>query len=280
MAPPGAIFYYVIMLHMASPIHTTHSLSSFDDSRGVYHTGGIQRGSKHNLHPHHRAVPQLSRMQLWNEIVMVFLAVVSVLLLTLEITLDQQHEYRPLAEAVDTIVAAIFLCEFIWHFYKARHKKHFLMTRWWELLAAIPLSNTATQAMRSIRVLKIFELIRILRAVRLASRLGVVSQYTQRFEEETHMAYIGIMLALFSFAGTLSFYIMEHDTNPKVGTLFDSFWWTMSTMSTVGYGDIIPLTVGGRVVGIILMLVGAGLLGIFTAAVATYMIRQREGFTR
>lgn len=259
---------------MASPLHTAHSLNSFSSSKD---TGKIQHGSRHELtFSNHRNAPQLSRLQFWNEIVMVFLAIASVLLLTLEVTLDETHEFLPVVEAVDMIVATIFLCEFIWHFTHSKHKKRFLATRWWELLAAIPLSNEATQAMRSIRVLKVFELVRLLRAVRFAARIGVIANYSKRFEEETHMVYIGIMLAIFSFAGTLSFFMLEHEINPQVHTLFDSLWWTMSTMSTVGYGDIVPHTVGGRVIGIILMLVGAGILGIFTAAVATYMIRQRE----
>lgn len=269
MAPPLHIARAIRNSSSRPQLHTHHAAPSGEGKiiHGARHTGAR---SIHRDHEHY------SNLSLLNEFVMVFLAIASVLLLTFEVILDHQHEYVSLVRNVDLAIASIFLVEFFWHFYKAKNKKHFLAGHWWELLAAIPLSNEATQAMRSIRVLRVFDLIRLLRVIRLAARIGVIVEYSNRFKEETHMVYIGIILGLVAFGGSLSFFMLEHELNPKVLTLFDAFWWTMSTMSTVGYGDIVPFTTAGRVIGIVLMLVGAGLLGIFTAAVASYMIRERS----
>jgi len=61
----------------------------------------------------------------------------------------------------------------------------------------------------------------------------------------------------------------------NVHGFFDSFWWAMSTVTTVGY-DIYPVTTEGRIVAIFLMLTGIGTLGVYTAAIANYVIRQNR----
>ncbi len=63
-------------------------------------------------------------------------------------------------------------------------------------------------------------------------------------------------------------YFLEKDINPKLNTYLDSLWWSFSTTTTVGYGDIVPITDTGKVIGIGLMLVGVALFSIYTALFA------------
>ena len=91
---------------------------------------------------------------------------------------------------------------------------------------------------------------------------------------------IVVVIALLSAAG---FYYFESGrdaagnlVNDKVKTFGDSLWWTMVTMTTIGYGDIYPVTVGGRLVAIFLMFVGIGTLGISTAAIAAYFVKNDQ----
>jgi voltage-gated potassium channel Kch len=64
------------------------------------------------------------------------------------------------------------------------------------------------------------------------------------------------------------FYYLEHDVNPRIVHYIDALWWSFATTTTVGYGDIVPITIGGKIIGIFLMLVGVAIFGIYTALFA------------
>jgi voltage-gated potassium channel len=78
--------------------------------------------------------------------------------------------------------------------------------------------------------------------------------------------------------GTVFIHLLEPDTFP---TLFEGFWWTMTTLTTVGYGDYYPVTVEGRILGVFLFIFGIGILGLLISKImdvlATYNTLKREG---
>jgi voltage-gated potassium channel len=59
--------------------------------------------------------------------------------------------------------------------------------------------------------------------------------------------------------------------------LWDGVWWAVVTVTTVGYGDLYPTTVQGRLIGMVLMFVGIGFLSLLTAAVASRFVKQERG---
>lgn len=70
-----------------------------------------------------------------------------------------------------------------------------------------------------------------------------------------------------SFFAIVIYYI-EKDLNPRINSLIDAFWWSFATTTTVGYGDITPITDIGKVIGIFLMLIGVAIFGVYTALFA------------
>lgn len=75
-------------------------------------------------------------------------------------------------------------------------------------------------------------------------------------------------------ASTALVYALEKDINPRMASYFDSLWWGVSTVTTVGFGDIVPITIVGRAIGIVLMYTGTVLFISFTGMLVTYWIRQ------
>lgn len=76
--------------------------------------------------------------------------------------------------------------------------------------------------------------------------------------------------------GVYVFYTHEQAVNPNVSTWFDALWWGMSTVTTVGYGDIVPMTIEGRITGIFLMLTGLILFISFSALLVSMFFARAE----
>ena len=80
------------------------------------------------------------------------------------------------------------------------------------------------------------------------------------------------------FAATTAVYFFERESNPFMETYLDALWWAVSTVTTVGYGDIVPLTTGGRLVGMALMFSGTvifmGFVGLFASLFVRIEIKE------
>ncbi|WP_394435499.1 potassium channel family protein [Streptomyces sp. SGAir0957] len=94
------------------------------------------------------------------------------------------------------------------------------------------------------------------------------------------MAYTGVSAALLGFAASLAVYQQEHAApGATIRTYGDSVWWTCTTLSTVGYGDMAPVTPLGRLVAVGLMACGLALLGAVTGSFSSWLVQvfAREG---
>lgn len=211
-----------------------------------------------------------------DDAIMIFLSLVSVFLLFFEILAEHTPQQAYALEIADISIASIFLLEFSIRLIRAPNRAVFLRRHWWELLASIPITSDATQILRTFNLLRIFRLIRLLRLIRFLARLKIILDTSSRFVEQTHLIYIAALGGIVIMSGALGFHYMEAGSNPNVHSLWDSFWWTVVTITTVGYGDIYPVTTGGRILAIFLMLGGIGTFSAVTAVIAAHLVRKRE----
>ena len=80
---------------------------------------------------------------------------------------------------------------------------------------------------------------------------------------------------LIGLSGTL-FYYLEKGTNPKMVHYIDAIWWSFATATTTGYGDITPITTIGKILGILLMLMGTALFAMYTGLFAEVILNSAK----
>lgn len=74
--------------------------------------------------------------------------------------------------------------------------------------------------------------------------------------------------------GAIALYHTEHGVNPAIDSYLDTVWWAVATVTTVGYGDVSPITPAGKVIGIILMVLGTAMFWTYTALFASALITE------
>jgi voltage-gated potassium channel len=117
-----------------------------------------------------------------------------------------------------------------------------------------------TAALTSMRLLRLARLIRLLRVIQLARGAFTLEG----------VRYAGVLAVLTAFAGAHAFAVAEDLPES------DSFYWALSTMTTVGYGDVTPTTGAGQVIAVTLMLVGIAFAAVLTGALAERFIAPRD----
>jgi voltage-gated potassium channel len=128
------------------------------------------------------------------------------------------------------------------------------------------------QPLRGLRALR---LLRLIRTVGLFKYSSPIAGLAQAFRDNAFLYWMGIsFFGLTTVVGGLSIYLVESAVNPNVKTVGDGIWWALVTLTTVGFGDISPVTTLGRVVGGVLMMLGMFTLACFAGIVGNTLIHS------
>ncbi|MCB1217195.1 two pore domain potassium channel family protein [bacterium] len=169
----------------------------------------------------------------------------------------------------DTAACAYFWWEYIRGYRNAEDRIMYAQQNFINLLGAIPIV-TSLRWLRLVRLLRIF---RFLHFGRLLARL--LRNWGLMLSSNPIQSLMMATLAIV-FLGSTAFYYFEHGSNPGIQGFFDAVWLTVVSSTTVGYGDIYPVTTAGRITGVLIMIVGVGILGSLTAAVSALVLRAPE----
>lgn len=180
-------------------------------------------------------------------------------------------EVRSLLEWADTAVCAVFLVDFVVSLVRAENKLRYLATWGWiDLLSAIPAFDAARLG-RAARVLRVLRVLRGIKAARIL--LSLVVRYRTR--NAVLAGSLAVIVAL--FAGSVAILEIERDPRSTIRTADDAMWWALCTITTVGYGDLVPVTRAGRAVAALLMLTGVSMFGAFAGILAGWFTGSDDG---
>lgn len=111
----------------------------------------------------------------------------------------------------------------------------------------------------------------LLRLARLARLVVASKRARQLFDRIGRVAIVAVSVMI---TGAVVAYYVEHPVNPEFATFGDSLWWAIVTLTTVGYGDIVPVTTTGRIAAIMIMLTGVAVLGLLAGTLASFFRLQ------
>jgi voltage-gated potassium channel len=178
-------------------------------------------------------------------------------------------EVTVLLNYVDNVICIIFLVDFAIRFKKANNKLVFMKWGWIDLISSIPYIDF----LRAGRVLRLIRLIRVFRAFKATKLIFEHINRNKKQSALTSVALISFLMVIFSSIAILQF---EKDVNSNIKTAEDAIWWSYVTITTVGYGDKFPITTEGRIIGAVLMTMGVGIFGTFTALVSSWFIQNKD----
>ena len=112
---------------------------------------------------------------------------------------------------------------------------------------------------------------RLFRILKLAHYSEAISTFSKAFNHiRGELAVFGAFSLLILYVASVGIYTFENDAQPAVfGSIFDSLWWSVVTLTTVGYGDSYPITVGGKIFTSLILMVGLGIISVPTGLFAS-----------
>lgn len=209
----------------------------------------------------------LKKSNVWNLILLFLYAYVIVAFLSdfmqpVNIKLQNYLRYG------DAIACVFFITDTFWRAYKSKNKLKFWKTAWIELFTSIP--NLAPLSMPNL-----FLFLRIIRGLRAVRASVEISKYFFNGRRNSALAFISVVLFVsIGVGGLLVLNFESNMANANIKDSADAIWWAVTTITTVGYGDTYPITLEGRIVGMVLMFTGISLFGIVSGLLASWFLHS------
>lgn len=185
--------------------------------------------------------------------------------------------FQKFLKVVEIISAVAFSIEYALRIYVARHPFKYIFSFYGiiDFLAILPFYLSLSIDLRSLRAFRIFRIFRAFKLIRYNRALNRFHIAYQLVKEEL-MLFV-IVSGIFLFISSAGIYYFENAVQPEAfASIFHSAWWSIVTLTTVGYGDVYPVTIGGKIFTFFILLVGVGIVTIPAGLVASALTKARQ----
>ena len=187
---------------------------------------------------------------------------------------DLDPATRRVLAAFEIFTIGLFTLEYLARLALARRPLGFAFSFYGllDLAAILPfylLAGADTLAFRAFRLLRLLKLLRYRR------NMGHFLRAFQLVRGD--LVVFGLASGVVLYVAAVGIYLFEHPAQPETfRSVFDSLWWAVATLTTVGYGDIYPVTIGGRIFTMLILIIGLGIVAVPSGIVATALTKVRE----
>lgn len=218
------------------------------------------------------------------------LIILNVIALILESYADIYKEYEQTFVIFETVSVIIFSLEYILRLWSSTSNTHYkgnnvikriryIFSTYGiiDLLAIMPfyLPLFFTFDLRILRMIRLFRLLRILKIGRYSKSFKTINSVLKETKSELAIT-VFVAFVLLVISSALMFYI-EQDVQPEhFKSIGHSFWWAVATLTTVGYGDVYPVTAMGKVLGGVIALIGVGFVALPTGIISSAFVDKLQ----
>ena len=217
------------------------------------------------------------------DIALLILIVISIAAVFLESVAEIRNRYGPLLRTVEWVVTILFTIEYILRLYCVRKPWRYALSFYGivDLLAVLPsYLSFFIAGSQSLLVFRALRLLRVFRVLKLAHFVGEARLLRAALHASSRkiIVFLGAVLIIVVIVGALM-YLIEGAQNGFT-SIPQSVYWTIVTMTTVGYGDIAPQTVLGKLLASAVMILGYGLIAVPTGIVTVEIASSYKTSTR
>lgn len=203
---------------------------------------------------------------------MLFASITALTVFGVEVVAKPTDEIGAILHVADFVLCGLFLGDFLYSLYKAENKLQYFVTwGWLDLISSIP----AIDALRWGRAARVVRILRVLRGIRSARLL--LQLLAERRIQSGALAASMLVLLLLTFSSVTILHVERSaGDEANIRTAEDAMWWSVVTMTTVGYGDKYPVSTEGRLLASLLMVVGVGIFGSLSGLMAASFLAPAE----
>ena len=205
------------------------------------------------------------------------LIVVSLVSFSISTVPDLSQATIDMLFAVEVATVAIFSLEYILRILVAEHKLRYIFSFYGlvDLAAILPFYIASGLDLRAVRLFRLLALVRILKLFKYGKALRRYQRALIIVKEE--LILFGCAAAIMLFLSAVGIYYFENAAQPEqFKSVFHSLWWAVTTSTTVGYGDMYPITTGGKLFTFFVLMIGLGVVAVPTGLVASALSQARE----
>ncbi|GAB2191792.1 hypothetical protein MAH1_34000 [Sessilibacter sp. MAH1] len=206
------------------------------------------------------------------------LIIISLITFSVDTLPDLSASTKLILQRIELVTVIIFTIEYLLRLITAERKLRFVFSFYGliDLVAIVPFYLSTGLDLRAVRIFRLLRLIRILKLLRYNQAVNHFAAALKSIKEE--LILFGVVAAIMLYLSAVGIYYFEHEAQPEAfQSIFHSLWWSVTTLTTVGYGDMYPITLGGRVFTFFVLMIGLGVVAVPTGLLASAMSRENTG---
>ena len=191
------------------------------------------------------------------------LIIVSLACFSIETIPDLSEDTLLTLHIIEIAIVLIFTVEYLLRLFVTDRRLRFIFSFYGiiDLVAILPFYVASGIDLRSIRIFRLFRLLRTLKIFRYGKAAERFAKAFLKVKEELVLFLMATAFLL--FFSSVGIYYFENSAQPEqFKSVFHCLWWAVATLTTVGYGDVYPITVGGRIFTSVIVIIGLGVVAV------------------